>query len=275
MSDIRASSNQSSYKLGDATSNRSPSITRGRQSNSPASTSNFSPVYPRAMTGDSSKENVAPLDAEEYESQRKAIEALKAEISELRYNANSTAATAEIKKIEQDSELRKAEQRAEADYKKKLDAEGERNAAFRQLTQLQDELHELRAKHEEDKAELEKRARAAEDQARLLREQLDDLQTAKDEGARLQDKKIADLDARIQKDSNTIAELQETVQSRDEALELVKNQLDEKDTKTSDLEAQVIRLKAHTGDAETMSVIRRELTQQVAYIRELEANSDR
>ncbi|CAN8101845.1 unnamed protein product [Discula destructiva] len=268
---IRANSNQPSYNLFEATSNRSPSLARARQSNSPAS--NPSPDFTRAMTGDSSKENVAPPDAEEYESQRLIIETQKAQISELRYTVDNANAAAEIKQIEQDSELRKARQLAELEFKKKQEAEGDRNAALRQVDQLQNELHELRAAHADEKAELEKRARAAEDQARLLREQLDDVQAAKDEAARLQERKIADLDAQIQKDANSIAELQETVQANDEALEAATAQLNEKDTENTDLEAQVIRLKAQTGDAETMAIIRRELSEQVAHIRNLEATN--
>lgn len=225
------------------------------------------------MTGESSKENVAPSDADEYESQRHAIEDLKAEISQLRYTVESTRAAAEIKQIEQDSELRKAKQLADTEFKKKQDADGDKNAAIRQLDQAQQELQELRAQHDAEKAELQKAARAAEDQARLLREELDDVQAAKDEAARFEERKLADLKAQIELDSNKIAEMQDTIQARDNSLEMLKTQLNEKDTEIGDLEAQVLRLKAQTGDAETMSVIRRELSEQVAHIRSLEATN--
>lgn len=225
------------------------------------------------MTGESSKENVAPSDADEYESQRHAIEDLKAEISQLRYTVESTRAAAEIKQIEQDSELRKAKQQADTEFKKKQDADGDKNAAIRQLDQVQQELQELRAQHDAEKAELQRAARAAEDQARLLREELDDVQAAKDEAARLEERKLADLKAQIELDSNKIAEMQDTIQARENSSEMLKNQLNEKDTEIGDLEAQVLRLKAQTGDAETMSVIRRELSEQVAHIRSLEATN--
>lgn len=225
------------------------------------------------MTSDSSKENVAPSDADEYESQRHAIEALKAEISELRYTVESTKAAAEIKQIEQGSELRKAKQLADDEFKKKQDADGDKNAALRQLDQTQRELHELRAQHDAEKAELQRTARAAEDQARLLREQLDDVQAAKDEAARLEERKVADLKAQMEMDANKISELRDTIQARDNALDVMQNQLNDKDMENGNLEAQVIRLKAQTGDAETMSVIRRELSEQVAHIRNLEATN--
>lgn len=268
---IRANSTQTAYNLFDAGSVHSPSLARGRDSHSPAS--GPSPTYPRAMTGESSKENVAPSDAAEYESQRHAIEDLKAEISQLRYTVESTRAAAEIKQIEQDSELRKAKQLADSEFKKKQDADGDKNAAIRQLDQAQQELQELRAQHDAEKAELQKAARASEDQARLLRDELDDIQAAKDEAARFEERKVADLKAQIELDSNKIAEIQDTLQARDDSLEVLKIQLNEKDTEIGDLEAQVLRLKAQTGDAETMSVIRRELSEQVAHIRSLEATN--
>lgn len=256
----------------EATASRSPSFTRGRQSNSPAA-SNLSPTFPRAMTGESSKENVAPPDAEEYESQRRTIESLKANISDLLYTVENTKNNAEIDKIQQDIQLREAKQQANDEFKKKQDAEADKNTALRQVAQLQEELHSLRAKHDEDKAELEKRARAAGEQARQLREQLEDLQAAKDEAACLQDKKITDLTAQVQKESSLVAELRETLQSQGEALDLVKTQLNEKNTENAHLEAQVITLKAQTGDVETMSVIKRQLSEQVAHIRKLEATN--
>lgn len=270
---IRANSSQPTYNLFDAGSGfmRSPSLAHERQSRSPVSVPPS--IYPRAMTGESSKENVAPSDADEYESQRHAIESLKAEISQLRYTVESTKAAAEIKQIEQDSELRKAKQLADTEFKKKQDADGDKNAAMRQLDQAQHELQELRAQHDAEKAELQKTARAAEDQARLLREQLDDVRAAKDEAARFEEKKVADLKAQIELDANKITELQDTIQARDHALEVMKTQLNDKDAENADLQAQVIRLKAQTGDAETMSVIRRELSEQVAHIRSLEATN--
>lgn len=225
------------------------------------------------MTGESSKENVAPSDADEYESQRHAIESLKAEISQLRYTIEHTTADAEILQLHLKDELRRAKEQADAEFKKKQDADGDKNAALRQLDQAQRELQDLRAQHDAEKAELQRSGRAAEDQARLLREQLEDVQAAKDEAARFEERKVADLKAQIEMDANKLAELHDTIHARDSALEVIQAQLDEKDTENGNLEAQVIRLKAQTGDAETMSVIRRELSEQVAHIRSLEATN--
>lgn len=225
------------------------------------------------MTHDSSKENVAPPDAEEYETQRRAIEALKAEISTLRYDNENAKNNAEIQRIQQENELRKAKELADEEFKKKQAAEAENNAALRQVERLQQELDELRREQDGESAEIEKRARAAEEQARLFQEQLEDLRAAKDEAARFEERKIADLKAQIQKDANNARELEDSILSRDNALEEARKQLNEKDGKIGEMEAEVLRLKAQTGDAETMAIIRRELSEQVAHIRTLEATN--
>ncbi|KAF3766977.1 MAD-domain-containing protein [Cryphonectria parasitica EP155] len=225
------------------------------------------------MTRESSKENVAPPDAQGYETQRRAIEALKAEISTLRYDNENAKSNAEIQRIQQENELRRAKELADEEFKKKQAAESEHSAAVRQLGRLQQELDELRRQQDGEKAEIERRARAAEEQARLFQEQLEDLAAAKDEAARLEERKFADLNAQLQKDANKIRELEDSVFTRDNDLEEARKHLNDKDGKISEMEAEVLRLKAQTGDAETMAIIRRELSEQVAHIRTLEATN--
>lgn len=270
MSAIRLTSNQPSYNLGDAASARSRSLSRDRQSNA---ASGPSPTIARAMTGESSKENVAPADAEEYETQRRAIEILKAEIGELRYTVDNEKRAAEIKQLQQDGEIRKAKELADEEFKKKQAAEGDKNAARRQVERLQQELDDLRAGQDGEKAALERRARAAEEQSRLLQEQLEDMTAAKDEAARFEERKLATLNAQIQTDHTKIAELETAVQSRDAEAEATRQQLNAKDKQIGDLETEVLTLKAQTGDAATMAIIRQELSDQVAHIRNLESTT--
>ncbi|KAG7107653.1 Spindle assembly checkpoint component MAD1 like protein [Verticillium longisporum] len=53
----------------------------------------------------------------------------------------------------------------------------------------------------------------------------------------------------------------------------VQVQLAEKDTHIGELESEVLRLKAQTGDADTMATIKQELSEQVAHIRNLESTN--
>lgn len=225
------------------------------------------------MTHESSKENVAPPDAEEYEIQRRAIEDLKAEISDLRYTLDTVKGDNEIKQLQFQNELRKAKELADDEFKKKQTAEGDKNATVRQAERLQQELEELRAKQDAEKAQLERRVRSAEDESRLLREETEDLRAAKDDAARLEERKVADLQAQVQTARNEVAQLEQDAQSREEALRQAQSQLKATEDSISDMEGEILRLKAQTGDADTMAIIRRELSEQVTHIRSLEATN--
>lgn len=225
------------------------------------------------MTRESSKENVAPPDADEYESKRRVIEDLKAEIGTLRYTFSNAEKDAEIRLAQQDNDIRKAKDLADQEFNRRQAAESDKNAALRQAERLQEELNELRDKHDEEKAGLEKRARAAEEQTRLLREELEDLNAAKEEAARFEEMKLASLNAQVQKSANKVAELESSVQFITQEAEEARAQSSAKDTQIGELETEVLKLKAQTGDAATMAIIRKELSEQVAHIRSLEATN--
>lgn len=225
------------------------------------------------MTRESSKENVAPPDADEYESKRRVIEDLKAEIGTLRYTFSNAEKDAEIRLAQQDNDTRKAKDLADQEFNKRQAAESDKNAALRQTERLQEELNELRDKHDEEKAGLEKRARTAEEQTRLLREELEDLNAAKEEAARFEEMKLASLNAQVQKSANKVAELESSVQFITQEAEEARAQSSAKDTQIGELETEVLKLKAQTGDAATMAIIRKELSEQVAHIRSLEATN--
>ncbi|KAH8681062.1 spindle assembly checkpoint component Mad1 [Xylariales sp. PMI_506] len=227
----------------------------------------------RASSQESFKENLAPPDAEHYETQRKQIEELKAELAAIRYQTNNSDKENEIKVLQIESEVRDAQRKAEEDFKQRQAAEGDRNKVQRQLDAIQTELAETQERHSKEKLELERRSRDAEDEARLLREQLEELSAAKDESDRIGERRNTDLQAQISNLRQTMQELEKDTQTRETLLQEAQDQLVSKDKLVGDLEAEVLRLKAHTGDAETIAIIRRELTDQVQHIRTLEAKT--
>lgn len=232
------------------------------------------PSPPRGSDSrEGSKENRAPPDADEFEAQRRRIEELKAEVATLRYQISSHEQEKELARLQMENELRDARRRAEDDFKAKQAAEADRARALRHVEALRSELDELRAEKETQQRELEARARDALADAALLREQLEDLTAARDEAARVADREMTDLKAKLAASQRTIQELQEDARARDAALERTQAQLAERDETIGQLEAEVLRLKAHTGDAETIAVIRRELSDQVSHIRTLEAKN--
>jgi mitotic spindle assembly checkpoint protein MAD1 len=226
-----------------------------------------------SLSRESSKENRPPPDAEEYETQRKRIEELKAEVGTLQYQISSFEQEKELARLQMENEMRDTKRRAEDDFKAKQAAEAEKAKAQRQVEALQHELEDLRAEKEAQKRELESKARDALEEARVLQEQLEELSAAKDEAARMAERETIDLRAKLASSQRTIHELEEESRAREDVLEKAQSQLAERDETIGSLEADVLRLKAQTGDAETIAVIRRELSDQVTHIRNLEARN--
>ncbi|KAJ1333048.1 mitotic spindle assembly checkpoint protein MAD1 [Microdochium nivale] len=229
----------------------------------------------RRSSWESSKENLAPPDAEEYETQRKRIEELKAELATMRYKMENYEQEKEMATLQHDNELRDARRKADEDFKRKQEAEGDKGRAQRQFESVQNEFNELRENAAQEKLALEKRAREADDEVRLLREQLEDLSAAKEESERLSEKRASDLEVVIAGLRQKVEELEQHRQTGESQIQQLQEQLADKERAMGDLEADVLRLKAQTGDAETIGVIRRELQDQVHHIRSLEAKTSK
>lgn len=229
----------------------------------------------RRSSLESSKENLAPPDAEQYETQRKRIEELKAELATMRYKMENYEQEKEMATLQHDNELRDARRKADEDFKRKQEAEGDKGRAQRQFESIQNEFQELRDNAAQEKLSLEKKAREAEDESRLLREQIEDLSAAKEESERLGEKKASDLETLIANLRQNVQELEHHNATSEAQIQQLQDQLVEKDRAMGHLEADVLRLKAQTGDAETIAVIKRELQDQVHHIRSLEAKTSK
>lgn len=227
----------------------------------------------RATSHESSKENMAPPDAEEYELQRRRIEELKAEVGTLQYQVNTFEQEKEMARLQHDTELRDARRKAEDDFKQRQAAEAERGSAERKIGALQEELDAARGDQDTRQRDLEKKVREALDEARALQEQLDDLSAAKEDATRMGERRAVDLQAQLATAQRSLQEASQEAEARDAALQQAQQQLVARDAQTGQLEAEVLRLKAQTGDAATMEIIRRELKDQVNHIRALEATN--
>ncbi|KAK8042446.1 hypothetical protein PG994_012929 [Apiospora phragmitis] len=227
----------------------------------------------RASSRESSKENLAPPDAEEYETQRKRIEELKAELAAMHYKCDNYEKEKDMAALEHEKEIRECRRKADEDYSKRQDAEGEKGAVERRIESVMSELAELKESAERDARALEKKARESEGEARLLQEQLDDLSAVKEESDRMSQKRISDLELQASNLRESMEAYEKENQARDELLQQAQEQLAQKDEVIGELEADVLRLKAQTGDADTIAVIRRELSDHVQYIRTLESKN--
>lgn len=216
---------------------------------------------------------MAPPDADQYEKYRREIESLKAEIGTLKYRMQTSESETEITLSQQNNRVEQARRETQEQAEKTSIAEAERAAATEQLQAAKKEIEDMKEAADTEKRSWERKAREAIDEARLLQEQLEDTTNAKDEAARLSDKKIKDLQMQVSAAQSSLQEVEQETQSRDSNLQQVQSQISEKDGQISELEAEVLRLKAQSGDAETMEIIKRELSEQVSHIRALEATN--
>ncbi|RCI09864.1 hypothetical protein L249_3870 [Ophiocordyceps polyrhachis-furcata BCC 54312] len=225
----------------------------------------------RPGSRESFKENMAPLDADEYEKYRKEVEALKAEIGTLQYRLHTSEQEKDIVLSQQASRVEQAHRREQEEAQRRQAAEAKSVATSEQLESLKNDVDVLRETAETQQRALERKEREAKHEAALLREQLQDLSTANDEAARVADKKTNDLRMQLAAMDSAARELERANHEADQALQQARARLAERDSHVAELEADVLRLKARSGDAETMDMIRKELSEQVHHIRTLEA----
>lgn len=227
----------------------------------------------RPGSRESSKENMAPPDAEEYEKYRKEAESLKAEIGTLQYRMQTSEQEKEIALSQLSNKVEQAQRAGEEANQKRLAAETTQHELVAQLDALRQEMEKLKGAAEREQAATESATRRAQNETQQLQEQLEDMTTAKEDAARIADKKAADANMQISSLQRSLQELEKEAEARENALQDTQAQVTERDDQIARFEAEVLRLKAQGGDAETMAAIKKELTEQVQHIRRLEVTN--
>ncbi|KAG4026232.1 hypothetical protein MFRU_043g00360 [Monilinia fructicola] len=227
----------------------------------------------RTVIDESRKEPIYAETDQEADRRRKELDELKAEVKTLKYTIDNHKQEEELAKLRHENELRDATRKAEDDFKQKQIAEGERNKAVRQYESLLKEMSEVRDNSSNETTGLERRIRGLEESKRLLEEEIEDVKTESEEGSRILERRVLELETRNQTLQRSVQDLQEDSDRREALLQDVQQQLADKDTAYGALEAEVLRLKAQTGDTDTLQVIKRELSEQVTHIRNLEATN--
>lgn len=141
---------------------------------------------------------------------------------------------------------------------------------LRQYEALLKENTEVKDASANEKAALERQIRDIQETRRLLEEEVEDLKSEKEESIRSIERKATELEARNESLQTTVRELQQDSDQREAMLQDVQQKVADRDLTVGNLEAEVLRLKAQTGDVETLDVIKRELSEQVTHIRKLE-----
>ena len=120
---------------------------------------------------------------------------------------------------------------------------------------------------------LEKRLRTAQEECRAAKEDSEEVQTELEGVGRQHKHQLQEIESKHSTLQKTLDDLRDDLANKDSALHTTQERLSQRETETGQLESEILRLKAQTGDADTLAVIKRELSEQVSHIRKLESTN--
>lgn len=120
---------------------------------------------------------------------------------------------------------------------------------------------------------LEKRLRSAQEETRAAKDEADEVQTELSSLDRQSKHQLREIETKHTTLQQTLTDLRDEMTATKNALETSQKKLAERDREKGELESEVLRLKAHSGDADDLAVVKRELSEQVAHIRRLESTT--
>lgn len=198
-------------------------------------------------------------------------EDLRAQLNALRYELETAKQEKAMLKLELDQEIRDTQTRAEADFRRAQQAETANAQTAKKHEALSKELSEIRTRAENERRDLERRLRQSQEKAQSLQEDCDEAKEDLAAAQRQSEHKYNNLQSEHQRLKESVEDVQTDLVAKVNALQAAQKKLSQREEEVGGLEAEVLRLKAITGDAETLSVIKRELSDQVAHIQKLEA----
>ena len=198
-------------------------------------------------------------------------EDLRAQLNALRYELETAKQEKAMLKLELDQEIRDTQTRAETDFRRAQQAETANAQTAKKHEALSKELSDVRTRAENERRDLERRLRQSQEKAQSLQEDCDEAKEDLAAAQRQSEHKYNNLQSEHQRVKESVEDIQTDLVAKVNALQAAQKKLSQREEEVGGLEAEVLRLKAITGDAETLSVIKRELSDQVAHIQKLEA----
>ncbi|KAF7190765.1 Spindle assembly checkpoint component MAD1 [Pseudocercospora fuligena] len=200
-------------------------------------------------------------------------EDLRAQLRTVQYELDSLKQERELNELRHQQELREVQNRAESDYKRAQAAENASTTATKKAEALSRDWQENQDRAANEKLQLEKKVRSLQDDNRSLRDDLEEAKADLESAGRQNQHAFSELEQKYVALQTSFEECQQDLSGRVASLQTTQQKLARKEAEVGELENEVLRLKAQTGDSDTLAVIKKELTEQVTYIRKLEATN--
>lgn len=149
-------------------------------------------------------------------------------------------------------------------------SESSKHVASHKYEALSKELKVVQDQATNQQHDLEKKVRALQEENRSLKEDVEEAQAELSTLDRQHQHQLQEIDSKHATLKKTLSDLRGDLDAKTSVLAVTQRKLAEREADAGHLESEVLRLKAQTGDVETLAVIKRELSEQVAHIRKLE-----
>jgi mitotic spindle assembly checkpoint protein MAD1 len=219
---------------------------------------------PRSTMRQSSRPNLHPTSDPD---------ALVARIKALEYELSNAAQEKELADITHATELRDAQSRADSDFRKSQAAEQAARSATAKAEKLEKEEADRREEWQHERSELERRVRSAISEATKWREECEEEREKGTGGAREIERKMNEMSARYKRLEGETEAVKEEAATQKALLENVQVRLSEREAECGEWEQEVLKLKRVAGDAESLAMLRRDVSDQVEHIRKLEGEN--
>lgn len=197
--------------------------------------------------------------------------ALQSRVNKLEYEIRSLEAERGMIGLQHEKELREAQARSDADYRKYQDAESERLKALRQYEVAQKEMRDIRDRGVNDTAAIERRARDLQNQNAILREDNEDLEGRLNDMEReMRRIQVDEVETKRSQLENTLRETAAELEEMKSRFNVVNSRLIEKEQLAEDLERKMLDLNNKVGGGAELEVLRREYTDQMENVSQLE-----
>lgn len=195
---------------------------------------------------------------------------IRAQLKRAQYELDALRTERDLSAIQHQQEIKAIEERAEADFKRAQSAQNGGETATRKLDLLQREHQETQSRATNERLALEKKVRDLQADNRGLREELEETQAEAAESVRRHKQEHKELGQRYDTLQSSVEEVQADLLYKTNALNSVQQRLAKKEADNGDLEAEIMRLKAQHADAGAPELLKKELSDQVSYIKKLE-----
>ncbi|KAL7276529.1 coiled-coil domain-containing protein mad1 [Rhizina undulata] len=202
-------------------------------------------------------------------------ENLRSKLNAALYELSTLRDERELEKIRHEKEIRGLEAKVEEQGKRADEVETDKRFLFDQHKEVSEKLKKVKDQATNQKQDLERQIRRLKQENSEFRDTI----TYKDEEISSQHRQyrrqLEDLETRIKTLTRTNEEMKEEINAATRNLQDVQGKFAQAEERAGNLETEMLRVRAQTGDLETLGLLKKELAEQVNHIKILETTNRR